>query len=639
MSQVETNSVEKNGSVLVNVLTNYISIIESKLESLKLTDELKSLKVTLDRLQAIRAKNYNLMCDGDYPYIRPEDWNAWKSYRRLIDVHKLLFPEGDSPLNKAQSKELSTIYNEACKRAHADMVIREERVKKANTKEASDLAEYNLYKGILEQIESNLVITSNDYEMIMNAIKDLGSRYMLEGEQSGISEETELDAVVELTNYLFDNDKRNVIDPGKIVDLDEEVDELEENVDSLDDTVLTSIFSGFGYKYSIVNEDNKMLLSRYGNKSNMINIFEALKPYKIADSNINSLSYILVYSNPEIVKEVLSTAKIDAATAHLDNVDTVRYINRLVCNPKLFIQGKKAILNTKGGNSKLDNNSEEYIYTSGAFTHYKANRQFLIDHGVTVADMTEKYNKRSFFLSESHRRVLKMYECYKSYGFTDERLFKTVSCFTKGRPYPNMDFLIENGYKEHLYRYLVASIGNIDDDIKYRILLAKKCGVDVMKDDYRFIKYISIKADKSLYYMNGVNVPEEDVPTFLGIVDPLSEDIVDKDTVKAFDAATDKVIYDPQDKMHDFPYFTYLEENYASEDGLVYNLGIVNISSRKVVRVYSALKKEFPNMEDKILLLYAMTKDSILNQEQVNAVKTTIDEVIRKCGASYERRN
>ena len=359
-----------------------------------------------------------------------------------------------------------------------------------------------------------------------------------------------------------------------------------------------------------------------------------MKKYKLTDANIkDSISTILLYSKPDLVKEVLSTVQVDASSAHLDNVDTNRYFNKIVHNPFLFILGKKATKRKNSSSSTVVNRND---IKSGAFNHYKANRDFLIEHGVDLASISDKC---CFVLSVANKKVRKLYEIYKSYGFTDQKIFKTISCFDTSKPYSSMDFLIENGCKEHLFKYLCQSVRSVEPYVKYRILLAKKCGVDVTKANAEFNGYISDRNNKSLYYMPEVNIPEEDVHSFLGIVEPISEEDIDQESRSKFDDIANDAVYDPLDKMHDFPYFTYLEETYLSEDRLVYELGIVNVSMRKAIRVYSALKNEFPDKDDRLLLTYAMTKDSILDQEQVNVVKSTVEEVIRKCGASYERTN
>ena len=230
-----------------------------------------------------------------------------------------------------------------------------------------------------------------------------------------------------------------------------------------------------------------------------------------------------------------------------------------------------------------------------------------------------------------------------SYEFKDDMIEGSITCLSVDDVYKWLDSFIEVGCINHMYKYPSSSVKPFANIIR-RILIAQKLDLPVTKKSEVFYSYIHMSDKKlmsnpktDIYRQIGIVTNDEEernkkIDEYLGISDyfkgPELEKIKETWSLKVKDA-----IQDPNSNIEENPFIKYIEDEYLYNDDL-YKFGDVNISRRKVLRVYNELLKTYKDYDNpeycKELLMFTITYNSILNQEQINTIEKIVDHIIIK---------
>ena len=184
---------------------------------------------------------------------------------------------------------------------------------------------------------------------------------------------------------------------------------------------------------------------------------------------------------------------------------------------------------------------------------------------------------------------------------------------------------------------MVHSLINTSRETKERILIVKKVADENALYDPRhkhaqFAGYVSNLNDTRLYSDPRVQITSlKQVPMFLDEREYFESE-EGRAIKQKLDEITANAIYNKDDELQDNPYIDYLDEKLRYDYEQVYRFDNLVISRRKVIRLLNCLLKseEVKNMgiDNKTILAYALTKDSILNSDQLRTAINVVDHVV-----------
>ena len=608
---------DEKGSItlLIDSLDKFIGALSEDLVTPKLMDQKKELEEQHKHYYIVMKNGISFAESSDLDYIPADKRALWKDYVK-INLIAQKFP-GAIKLTKEQNSEIGNIYHDIVKEIDMKLARLSDEIER--TDESGKLDEIEYINKIKRQIEGDLIIDSNDFKTICGILSNLSV-------EEALSDEEEYEIYKALSFYL--RRPHDLVDTSKIFgdSIDDEI--VNENAILLSDEALRSVFSSYNYDYDLIHDEEKARLKKFGNLNNISEILDIISDYRIdVECFINGLPIVLAHSNPQIINEIISYIKEDCEGK---NISEEWLLNKLLYFPNIFVKGTK----TFRGN-KSNNTSSSLEGLSGLFSNYKNNRQFFIEKGADVASI---YRKTPHIFGDYHARIRNNYSILKSYDIPDALIFKTPTCLNAGDDiYSSLDFYVESECERHLINNLVHSLINTSRETKERILIVKKIGDE--KDLYdprhkhaQFAGYVSNMNDTRLYSDPRVQITSlKQVPMFLDEREYF-ENEEGRAIKQRLDEITANAIYNKDDELQDNPYIDYLDENLRYDYEQVYRSDNLVISRRKVIRLLNCLLKseEVKNMgiDNKTILAYALTKDSILNSDQLRTAINVVDHVV-----------
>lgn len=452
------------------------------------------------------------------------------------------------------------------------------------------LKQYKILQSKLEQNDMNLITEVDFVSTILNANQvPFDKQLKIFQEINQINEE------------IFHNYSLSFTDVSEEMMLSED-DLIETN---MKEEELDTIFK----KFDITWEYSKDKLLKYGNSQKIEQMLIFLKN--------NNLTFI--FQLPEILVKTLLFTTIE----QLEELIEVSIKNQvdfhvlLKKQPTIFFPTiKEKRINLE----KRKNNNKKNTVFSGSLNNYLNNIKFLKEHDLSIEEVFKECP--SFFVKNSNTVAL-VYSRLESYGirfkYPDGTLRKGFSVLGTLDVLDKLDIGIEcdsyEYYQENISRLIDPSLN------LYRVKLAKNRGVskeEIFKEHTSINGHIGICLP-SIFW-------DKQAETF-GVlpVDTFQKYHAIKVTVPYQDFYDGVINNSENDTISDIALQDYLieqvEELYrVPNNPLIYNFNGVIISRLKVLRYYQTLISNPEITSSKDILMYAITKFSMLNQEEYDAI-------------------
>jgi len=587
--------------LLISKIEEYINNYKKTIETPQLIEELNALKKENeyyhDAMKGIIS--IDQLREEDIDLIPKDSKRFWKDIRHIAVLNKLVPDDGKIKIEREQRKIISSFYHKLNVETSDRIAFLESQI--ASKHDDITYGTIEMYEKVKDKIENDVALDNQDYECISTMLEDI--------ENIDISDNELYSLYVYIGRYMLS--EHNLVNVKNIPDDDEVSEIVMENENEIDDQTLIDLFNKYGYKYNLANAEKKTLIKKFGNIEKITNIFDTLKKYIIDDDYINNLIIILVYSSVEIINNIFKNIENDQT----ENITGDMLFSSYMANPNLFISGRK-VDRQKSGDGKFNDIEGE----AGLYNNYLANRKFFIEQGF---DITKSLKSCISVFGTKNQTLVDTYAKFMSYDISKKVIESNLSCLSTKDVYKMMDLLIENECEPHLRNYLAQSV-KFPKIIIRRIIVAKMKGLPYMNEDYTFPSYISQLRNEKL--STGI----EDISKYIDETEYFdTESLLQEKEI--YDNQVIDTIYVRDKKLEENKYINYLDSNFMDSNlSNVYNIGEVLISRRKVLRVYGELIKKHDWENNKNLLMYAITYNSILSREQLETIENTVDYIISK---------
>ena len=602
----------KHINSLINIINNKINVLNNKIEKNEIINILSNLssKVNKTGIWEINGDDVNkLTLYLKENKLELRELQFINSISILSDETKNTMKNLLGGINDKQLTLLESIKNKIT------LEIENEKIKMKHMIDS----ELTVYKELLKKIDGrNEIITELD---IISKLLD----------------EAKLDLNSQINIYTSINNYNSNIYNNIEMDIDT-IDENSLEEKNINEELLNKLFKEFNIdwnkldnyikddkiKEKIINTGNyyKNKLLKYGNYDKIKEILSFLKDNKL-DFIFNMpeiLTRTLLYSSVNKITNLIKTAKEN----NFNYIDLLKKQPSMLY-PKIRVSPRKKTTNRNKKNNTNINN------VTGTLNSFIDNVNFLKKHNI---DVSEVYSNCPSFFTKSVSYHEKVYKNLKLYGinlkYPNGNLKKVFSIFDISNILDRFDIVIENG----LYDYYQDNLTKLCDYKfnPYRVKYAKSLG---LKDNQIFIKkYLSIKGsekqclssdfwkkDSSKY---GINFED----TFKLYNSINIEKYISKNNIELYnniinnhqsDEITELVLNNSIIKKLDSMFKD-------SNNDLIYNFNGVIISRLKVLRYYETILANNIEINDN-LLLYIITYNTMLNEEEINNIKLSINNI------------
>ena len=406
----------------------------------------------------------------------------------------------------------------------------------------------------------------------------------------------------------------------------------EEKSSELDEKQVSEIFKRYHYDFSELSEDLRKELLRQGNIKNIEDILEVLTQYHFPRFSLekkgNKLVLLLLRGNKDVLENIVLFSKKRGITP--------RELTGIL--PVLIPQGfsSRKILEGDSVLPAISGRSDDYV----------KNVEYLEEIGFETSYI---YGKCKEVLAMNHQRLVKNMEAYQEYGFPFFRdngtlVHPALGCLMSRNFAEIVDQFIEICPLGHSYiKQNMSRIYNIvsPKDLVFYNIIASYLPVDE-NGDYQEATGPFVNSNSSKPLLRGeitryIGSGYESIP-YKGIEQANKEEITGSIEIpiqekERMDAAVEKSnteeteIIDIVGKDLD-----ELEPYTDPNDPNRYNFNGRLISKPKVKRIYNILKTYgLESLEDS--LLYAITYNSIMNQEDFDKIKGILKGRLDLCSS------
>ena len=452
-------------------------------------------------------------------------------------------------------------------------------------------------KLLISQIKNNRANIIADLEYIKN---------ILDNSDITDEEKTNIYMLINESNTRF----YNSFSTGHDIDSqDDYIDESELNENNLDEEKVKEIFEKYSIKYEEINQKLKLKLLKYGDYENIEQVLDTLKSNRFENlfDKYDILIRILVYSTSDDIIETIWIAKQEGIFRVLKSHPSI-----------LFPEAREVGKTFGGGGHGGDKN------ITGARNKFRKNIEILKQIGVPVKQAEEKCS--TIFVT-STKTLINSINNLRLYGIKDfsdtEHVSLKVLCGSG--QIDRLDVAIECG----LYDYSINNLSSILDNrvnfyrVKYCEKLRNSGDTQAPSTPFRILNDGTQKLELSTHF-NSIckNSPygnkKEDTFELYDAIEPVIQfkDVYAKVLeLNEANQITQLSINHPIIKSFDSQY---------KIDNLRYSFNGVIISRYKVIRYFELLASE-PNIEvTDDLLLYIITKDSMLDQRELDVISKCI---------------
>lgn len=470
-----------------------------------------------------------------------------------------------------------------------------------------------IYKNLLSKLNNNDINLITEVDVIYRLMKENNFEYRqiidilrrVNGMNSRI-----------YANYA-NNDKSDI-------NLSQEDDICEDNLISYnnDREKIISLFKKYNIDFMNFDENLQNNILKLGNYDEMNKILSCVSNHNDLLGFLNLKEYAqilyrtLLFSSEEKINEVIESAL-------KNNVPQIFKIYPTILYPTI----KDKNIRTKKDIGDFQHKSFE---KTGALNYYLENVKILeeIEYPIDLA-----FKKCPSFFVHSPKKVRRNLQYLKMYNISicnEDGSFKSfLSTLKSDNLIDNIDISIENG----TYEYCKQNLSRLGwDIIPYRVKCNEKLkkNHDLRAIDNPFIVFRNKTeklALKSPFYQTNSEIfgkTKEDVFALYDAINHGSDETIIYDELVRLGN-----IDDISTIALDDDYIMYLENNFK-ENEYMYNINGVIVSRYKVLRYYSSLIKQDDINPSEDLIMYVVTLNSMLDQEELNNVYQNIHKITEK---------
>lgn len=572
---------------IIELINNRIEILENKkINLLEYQIELNKINALINLITSIE-ENYKNLINLDLKILK-KDFNIENKYL----IFYQLTIKNDLELKESDIAKIKNILNDI-----KEKMIRERQTKENQYEQNKEIEnEIKKLKELIKKIES-FTLDDTDIDIIHKILKENDS----------------LEESIKIMKYLLLNSLKN-----RSV---ENSDEVSIPTANLNIEELINLFTKHNLDFNKMNKINQKELQTYGNLENINKIISILINYNLLNENIlekyqTQINKILIYGTSDTVEKTILTYK-------KYNINILDCLDDFYKRPAKFIKRKTNwIPNTKknNNNSNSDNSDNEEI---GGYEDFKKNIELFADLGV---DINSAYKKSAYYFEKPHEHILTGIKNFKLYGISPEKYLNTLSSFATHKQLDTLDMFIELDALEYVKDNMSRATLAPSSLLFYKLFNARKKGIKPIQ----------------LYkkYKNGICFPTQltnDSYSYLG---------VSKDNYLDTKPYTErKLIYDTYDEYirksnnnicnFYIEIINRLDNNFIPKDDTgypdkrLYCINGVNISRMKVIRYITTLRSN--GLDESIdMIMYAITKNSLLTSDEYKKIETVIYELFKE---------
>ncbi len=569
-------------------------LIDKKIDELKSKKKKLATTLTLDKINSLISliekvqENYKNLKDLDLLELK-EHFNIENKYltfyQIIINHNQDLKPSDITLLNKVLTSNLTIIKDE------------KEKISKVQKENQEIDDEIKKLQKLKEKVE-NFLIDENDIDTLSLLL----------------SETNNYEEAINIMKYLLLTSLKKKIDENNKEDFIE--------ITNLNINDLKDLFKKLGFDFTKLTKNNQKELQEYGNLENIEGIISILKKYKLLDEEIfykyqTQINKILIYGNSDTVENVILTYK-------KYNINILDYLDDFYKRPAKFIKRKMNWLpNIKKGNGGSNSDNEEI----GGYEDFKKNIELFASLGV---DINKAYKKSAYYFEKPHDHILIGIKNFELYGISPDKYLNTLSSFTSHKQLDALDMFIELDALEYVKNNMSRVSLTPKSLLFYKLFEARKKGI---KPESLY------RGKNSLYFPNELT---NDAFSFQGVSKDNYLDITNPYIDR-------KPIYDVFDeyirRSHNNTIINSFNENVRTikllddnfiptdvhnyPDMRLYIINGIRISRMKVIRYMNTLLFNGLN-ESYDMLIYALTKNSLLTKEEYQRIEEVIKPLLEK---------
>lgn len=364
---------------------------------------------------------------------------------------------------------------------------------------------------------------------------------------------------------------------------------------------LTELFNKYGYDFNKVPKEFQLKLLSKGNLDTIEEMFNCMPNYGIKFSEKNKATlYLILKSSNNALEKMRELSQKYGFNFH----DTLKNI------PASFIHKSKNTDIKKNRNYQSEDEKE----LIGAFEDFCENIEIIDNLGYNIPIAMKK--AISVF-TKSSSKIKRNIELLREYNFFDGNNLASTGFVLSGLKSSNLQEMIDIFIELDELKYVRDNSSRLvldtDSYIIRRLYFAKKNGIN---------NYKRQKGDKTI--LTGIISDEADKSMDIYIdLNSIKHNVFDELTDREIADYLDRKLRETNDDVDTYQEISILDNNYTRDD-YTYDFNGTIISNKKVKKIYPLLLKEYPELDRKKLLLYAITYNSMMSSEEFENISNII---------------
>lgn len=364
---------------------------------------------------------------------------------------------------------------------------------------------------------------------------------------------------------------------------------------------LTELFNKYGYDFNKVPKEFQLKLLSKGNSNTIEEMFNCMPNYGIKFSEKNKATlYLILKSSNNALEKMRELSQKYGFSFH----DTLKKI------PASFVHKSKNTDIKKNRNYQSEDEKE----LIGAFEDFCENIEIINNLGYNIPIAMKK--AISVF-TKSSSKIKRNIELLREYNFFDGNNLASTGFVLSGLKSSNLQEMIDIFIELDELKYVRDNSSRLvldtDSYIIRRLYFAKKNGIN---------NYKRQKGDKTI--LTGIISDEADKSMDIYIdLNSIKHNVFDELTDREIADYLDRKLRETNDDVDTYQEISILDNNYTRDD-YTYDFNGTIISNKKVKKIYPLLLKEYPELDRKKLLLYAITYNSMMSSEEFENISNII---------------
>lgn len=364
---------------------------------------------------------------------------------------------------------------------------------------------------------------------------------------------------------------------------------------------LTELFNKYGYDFNKVPKEFQLKLLSKGNSDTIEEMFNCMPNYGIKFSEKNKATlYLILKSSNNALEKMRELSQKYGFSFH----DTLKKI------PASFVHKSKNTDIKKNRNYQSEDEKE----LIGAFEDFCENIEIIDNLGYNIPIAMKK--AISVF-TKSSSIIKRNIELLREYNFFDGNNLASTGFVLSGLKSSNLQEMIDIFIELDELKYVRDNSSRLvldtDSYIIRRLYFAKKNGIN---------NYKRQKGDKTI--LTGIISDEADKSMDIYIdLNSIKHNVFDELTDREIADYLDRKLRETNDDVDTYQEISILDNNYTRDD-YTYDFNGTIISNKKVKKIYPLLLKEYPELDRKKLLLYAITYNSMMSSEEFENISNII---------------